>query len=590
LNSGNKIEKDMFMFRIAEIKSLCSIWVALAILLIGYGDRSEAAEKAKIDAAIKKAQKYLLQAGFSGGAGSIAAMAYVKSGGDKKNQKVQQMVQEVLRKVSAEAKYRPQSHHNYEAGVDLMLLEAVDAETYRPHMEAIVGYLLYNQQSNGGWFYESNIEPDCGDTSITQYVVMGLWAATRAGIDIPIDTWERVAKWHIEKQQDDGGFAYHPFDSKITLGAEFHRSTDTMSSAGTSSLLIIRRMLFDDADLAPEIRPADSKRRFGVLEKFVDERPAGQKKAVKGVPTLRATSIDKTLKDSTRWVAAHFGDKSPNHEKFFAYHLYTVERIAALLDVQKLSGHDWYNEGSDELLQRQAADGSWTDSCTSIPSTAMGLMFLSKATTTIVAPKKRVSLVGGGLQAGGRGLPDNLDAVQIKEGSVAARKLMGPVDNLLIELERSSDAKVEDVQAAVVESVQLDRPEELIGQSTRLKRLATDARVEVRRTAFWALGRSGDLSAAKLLIQGLIDPEPTVVREASLALSVLTRRADGCGLPIDPLEDAQMGLTEDSTEEERTKKLDQWKLESKKRWYDWYQKNRPYDERDDRSTLKQNNK
>jgi hypothetical protein len=97
-------------------------------------------------------------------------------------------------------------------------------------------------------------------------------------------------------------------------------------------------------------------------------------------------------------------------------------------------------------------------------------------------------------------------------------------------------------------------------------------------------------ASAKWLIQGLVDPEPTVMREASLALCILSRRPDGCGQPIDPLDDVQMGLSEEATEEERTKRLNVWKIESKKRWTDWYQKNRPYDERDDRTTLKQNNK
>ena len=156
-------------------------------------------------------------------------------------------------------------------------------------------------------------------------------------------------------------------------------------------------------------------------------------------------------------------------------------------------------------------------------------MFLSKATTSIVSPKKRLNLLGGGLQAGGRGLPDNLASVQIKDGNVAARKIVGPVDTLLIELERSSEAKVEDVQAAVIEAVQLDQPEQLIGQIARLRRLANDARVEVRRTALWALGRSGEISAGSLLIAGLSDPDLGVVREASLGLCILSRRPDGCG-------------------------------------------------------------
>ena len=564
--------------------------MALMLLATGFCIPARAADEARIKAAIAKAQRYLQQSQSAGGYGSIGALAYVKSGGNKNASFVKKVLEEIQRKISAEAVYQPGSNHNYEAGVDLMLLEALDPEAYRPQLESILDYLLKNQQPNGSWFYDHNFEVDCGDTSITQYVIMALWAATRAGLDVPIEVWERAARWHIEKQQEDGGFAYQPFDSKITLGFEYHHTTETMTAAGSSSLLIIRRMLFDDADLAPEIRPADSKRRFGVLERFVDERPAGQKRSVKGAPTLRAAAVDKALKESIRRMGAHLGDKNPNHEKFYAYHLYTIERVAALLDVQKIGGHEWYTEGADELLQRQAPDGSWADSCQAPAATAMGLMFLSKATTTVITPRKRIATVGGGLQAGGRGLPDNLDAVQVKDGAIAARKLMGPVDNLLIELERSSEAKVEDIQAAVVEAVQLDRPEELIGQTARLQKLATDSRVEVRRTALWALGRSGDLALAKWLIPGLVDPDLSVVREASLALSVLTRRLEGCGLPVDPLDDAQMGLSDDSSEEERTKKLDDWKRESKKRWSEWYLKNRPYDERDDRTTLNQNNK
>ena len=562
----------------------------MAILAPAANCISCAADDAKIRAAISKAQSYLLETNSSGGYASIAFLAYVKSGGDKRRAAVQQTVEQILKKVSVEGTYRPTGHHNYEASVDLMLLEAVNAELYVPQMEAMIAYLLANQQSNGSWYYDNKIEYDCGDTSITQYVVMAMWAAMRAGIEIPIEVWEKTARWHIERQQPDGGFVYHPFESKLETNPEFHRVTTTMTAAGTSSLLIIRRMLFDEAEIAPEVRPVDSKRRFGVLEKFVDERPATQKKAVKGVPTMKASAIDKALEKSSKWIQAHWGERVSNHETHFAYHLYTIERIAALMDVQKLGGHDWYQEGAEELLRRQAPNGSWTDICQATASTAMSLMFLSKATSTIAPPVKRVAMVGGGLQAGGRGLPDNLDAVQSKDGNIGARKLMGPVDTLLIELERSSEAKVEDIQAAVVEAVQLDRPEDLIGQTARLKKLAKDPRTEVRRTALWALGRSGDVTGAKSLIEALDDPEPAVFREASLGLCILTRRMEGCGQPVDPLEDSQLGLTEESTEDERNSALLRWKIASKKAWSDWYLRNRPYDERDDQSTLKQNNK
>ena len=575
------------MSRRNHIKAYRAVCLALAMLVTAIVGRLEAADKAKIQDAILKAQRFILSQRLAGPHGAIAALAFVKSGGDKKTAAIQQVVQEILQKVQSGV-YRPFQYHNYEAGVDLMLLEAIDGEIYRPQMEPMVAYLLSTQQPNGSWFYPNQIEPDCGDTSITQYSVMGLGAAARVGIEIPVEAWEKTARWHMTKQRDDGGFAYHPFDKRMPE-PETRLSSPTMTAAGSSSLLIIRRMLFDDADMDAEVRPADSKRRFGVLERFVDERP-GQKRVEPGVVTLRPERIDKALKESVRWMGTHYGDKHIKHERWFCYHNYSIERVAALLDVVKIGTHDWYEDGADELLLRQTGEGSWTDDSTSLASTAMGLMFLSKATTTFVTPKKRVNLVGGGLQAGGRGLPDQLGAVQVKEGVVSARKMVGAVDNLLIELERSADAKVEDVQAAVVEAVQLDRPEELIGQIVRLSKLAIDSRVEVRRTALWALGRSGDISAAPILIQGLVDVDSSVVREASLGLCILSRRPDGCGKPIDPLDDAQMGLKEDSTDEDRKVLLDDWKIESKKRWYDWYQKIRPYDERDDRTALKRTNK
>ena len=578
----------MFHPRYRDSSIRCSIVLAMLLFLSCGG--VDAADPGKIKTAILKSQQHILQSNLAEGTGTFAAYAYIKSGGDKKATLVQKMTSGVLSKFDAAGKYRPAGNHNYEASVDLMLLEAVDAEAYRPRMEAIVAYLLYNQQPNGAWFYDRQIEADCGDVSITQYVMMGLWAAMRAEIEVPVEVWERAAKWHLEKQREDGGFCYHPFNRTLSINPEYHRTTDTMTAAGTSSMLIIRYVLFEGADPDPEVRPADAKRRFGVLERFVDERPAGQKRTLNGVPTLRVAALDKGIKESTRWMGAHFGEQNANHQQWFAYHLYTIERVAALLDVVKIGSHDWYNEGADELLQRQAVDGSWTDNSSTLASTAMGLMFLSKATTTVVIPKKRISLVGGGLQKGGRGLPDKLDAVLVKEGDVTARKIVGPVDTLLLDLEKSADAKVETAQAAIVEAVQLDYPEELIGQTPRLQKLAGDTRLEVRRTALWALGRSGDLPSAKWLIKGLSDPEPTVAREASLGLCILSRRPEGCGQPIDPLDDTSMGLSEDATEPERFKRLDEWKRESTKRWTDWYQKNRPYGERDDRTTLKQNNK
>ena len=97
------------------------------------------------------------------------------------------------------------------------------------------------------------------------------------GIEIPVEVWEKAAQWHLNKQVEDGGFAYHPFEKRGDPDGAY--STSTMTAAATSNLLIIRRVLFDDAEMDPEVRAPESKRRFGVLERFTDEKiMAAQKK------------------------------------------------------------------------------------------------------------------------------------------------------------------------------------------------------------------------------------------------------------------------------------------------------------------------
>ena len=543
-----------------------------------------AADKLQVEQAVERAKSYLLKQSKSSAQGSLACYSLVKAGVDKQHPDIQKGVQEVLAKFR-DSTYFPPIHHNYEAGVDAMLLEAVDRELYRPQLEHIARYLLKMQRPHGGWFYPHGEGggSEFGDTSITQYAILGLWAASRAGVEIPVETWERTAKWLQLTQSRDGGFSYHPAENN-NLNQTTVSATGSMTVAGTGTLLVIRHVLFQNVEFEEGLRqnaPTVATRRFGVLERPGEERDREKSPKARTTTTLSAATFDKGLKAGVRWISDHFNDPADaSRTSYMNYYFYGVERVGALLDVEKIGTHDWYDEGADELLKRQAADGSWLDSCGNVPSTALTLLFLTKATAGTIHKPRRTPQVGGGLLVGGRGLPDNLDAVNVNQGEV--RKLQGPVDTLLTDLEKLSDAKVLAAQEAIVEAVQLDRPEELIGQVERLKRLSNDRRVEVRRTALWALGRTGDISAAPFLIRGLVDADESVAREASAALCILSRRPNGCGLPIDPVD----GLPDEATDEQRSAFVKKWGEASRKAWNEWYLKVRPYDERDDRTSLK----
>ena len=491
---------------------------------------------------------------------------------------IQNIVLEVLGKFR-ESTYNATAHHTYEAGVDAMLLEAVDRELYRPQLEIIARYLLERQRPHGGWHYpvSPGSSQDFGDTSISQYAILGLWAAVRAGVEVPIETWERAAKWLQASQCRDGGFTYHPNENNNQ-----GNPTGSMTAAGTGSLLVIRYILFSDVEFDDGIRPVaqSSPKRFGVLERPIEEREKEKAVKVKTAATISASALDRSLKGGVKWIADHFTEQNGVGNMYVNYYYYGIERVGAVLDVEKIGTHDWYNEGADELLRRQAPDGSWNDSSGIVPATSLTLLFLTKATAKTIHKPRRIPQVGGGLLVGGRGLPDDLGAVKVTQGEI--RKLKGPVDTLLADLEKVSEAKVEEAQVAIVEAVQLDRPEELIEQVDRLKRLSSDKRVEVRRTAMWALGRTGNISGVPFLIRGLTDTDEAVAREAGAALCIISRRPNGSGPSVDPTD----GLAEEASDEQRATHLKTWGEASKKVWTDWYLKVRPYDERDDRTSLK----
>ena len=295
-------------------------------------------------------------------------------------------------------------------------------------------------------------------------------------------------------------------------------------------------------------------------------------------------SIDKAVSRAMKYIDNRFiTGPPPAGANFQMYSMYAMERLAALLNTETLGKHDWYAAASDELVRIQTADGSWNDFTQAVPATSFGLLCLSKATEQILGhPAKKL---GGGLLSGARGLPSDLS--QLGKAKNTERKSKGDVDDLLALLEKTDNVSVAEVQQALLESVDLDNRDQLVGEVDRLRRLAVDPRAEVRRTALWAIGRSGDIKLAPLLIAGLKDVDVGVIREASFGLTVLSRKPTGIEiskgklLPVDPLD----GVEEDAADDVRQAHLDRWIAQAVTAWKKWYLSVRPYEERDDRLSL-----
>lgn len=547
-----------------------------------------AAEKAVINRSVAGAADYLRQniGRTKQGRRTLAAYALHKAGESVTSSAIVSAVNEVLTRFeNGQYNVGQTQDEMYEAAVVAMLLEDIDAKKYRPELEAIADYFIDNRMPEGVWSYRSTDIP--GDTSVTQYGCLGLWAATRAGVEVPDEVWDRVMLWHFQTQLGDGGFAYTP---GTDLGLGKGRSTLSMTSAAVGTMSIAALHLFPDQmqeslgvyGAALSTKEDPFARKFGVLER--GGRSGLEDNPIDGQRPYRVQSTFAEYQRHTHraigWLTKNFEPSTNSGPEMYYY--YSLERMGALSGIQELGSHDWYDECADFLIDRQMADGSWdldyTDKDGPYPiGSSFGILFLTRATAKLLNRLPNFA-VGGGLLAGGRGLPDDLKQVELNQGDVKAREASGPLDELLRDLSRAGGDDLFELQEKIVEKIQLGDRSELIGQTAKLVKLVEHPQPQVRRTAMWALGRSDDLKLVRHAIAAIIDdPDTDVLVEAHAALCWFSRRPDGFGLAENPV----AYLPPDVSDEDRKQAVDQWRKQAIKAWGEWYLRVAPYEERDD---------
>ena len=284
-----------------------------------------------------------------------------------------------------------------------------------------------------------------------------------------------------------------------------------------------------------------------------------------------------TTKNALHWVATRF-DTVNRLSDHAAYYYYSLERMGALANITKLEGRDWYNECAEELLSTQAPDGSWKISSYggADSDTCFAVLFLTRSTGKILKRTTVEPPVGGGLLSAGRGLPDDLKDVDAN-GNVKKKKEKSSLDDLISSLQNAEEINLEETQAELVQQIQLGDKKQLVGQKDKLLKLVEVPNPEVRRTAIWAIGRTGDLSLAKFAILGLSDPDSGVMRESHLALCWTARKPNAFKLPLDPLD----GLPMDAGTDQKSAAIESWRRQALRLWGEWYLRNRPYNERGD---------
>jgi len=431
--------------------------------------------------------------------------------------------------------YQPQrqgGHDIYEAGCIIMFLANLDAVTYKSHIQAVASYIQSKQKASGGWDY---LARSYGDTSISQYGLLGLWEAENAGAQVAPQVWDRAATFYLNAQDGAGGWNYHR-DEPNTV------DTISMTAAGVGSLLICQRQLL-------QYRTRQDKTNAYLVPLI----PEGT--IARYSPGTSAAAIKQGIERGARWLAAHLQIGATEIMGQSPYYgLYGIERVGALADQATLGNVDWFNAGLRFITASQKANGSWASQHGDVPNTCWSILFLVRSTAKSVR-RIQVKKLGAGTLVGGRGLPKDLTSMTVAGGRVLARPMNGAVEGMLAVLEDPRAQNADAALAGLVERYQSEGPNVLRPLRDRFEKLQRDPDPGVRAVASWALARTADMNVIPLLIRALEDPDEGVVSEARTGLQLLSRRLDGLGPPPN------------ATPEQ--------KQDAAKAWRDWFAENRP---------------
>ena len=238
----------------------------------------------------------------------------------------------------------------YTSGLMEMLLFESGAAQYNKLINKYAWMLVMGQKregpTEGAWFYflpewVENQKPDfvppqagnSADHSNTQFGVLGIWYAQRAGFQVPLKCWQRVKRHYELTQQADGGWAYQAEPG----GA----SSTSMTPASTVSLFLADEALTSKKHNQCKMTPENPAVEKGM--KAVGEKPLGGT----------------------------------------AYAWYAYERLGIMTGRSEFSGQNWMELGARELVKEGWGVGGGDDESNS----AFVVLFLARALEPVIINK-----------------------------------------------------------------------------------------------------------------------------------------------------------------------------------------------------------
>ena len=272
--------------------------------------------------------------------------------------------------------------YTWDRGMRLQMLAHVPTQEFLPWIKRDA-LSLYSSLSDKGNFpsrYTDGPSTDWGDHATGQYGVLGLWAATAAGVPPKQEAIERIDKhWRATRHHGSGGWALAPLNvgaSNQTTGGD--QPTGPMTAAGISTLSLTERYLRgEDFVTSGEAETSDELRRG--LEWLNDNF------SLQLAPT--ATSRSRGGDDDNE---ADPGDGQRDLDWY--YYMWTMQRVSEATGYQSFNGVNLARDVTAEVLRRQRPSGLWQlddSQINPLVSTGFAMLYLADVLQPMAISKVR---------------------------------------------------------------------------------------------------------------------------------------------------------------------------------------------------------
>ncbi|MCE9528356.1 MAG: DUF4159 domain-containing protein [Planctomycetales bacterium] len=342
--------------------------LALVILLIAQAARGDEVTPEAVKETINRGTQYLLKQqapngtwtdymGQPTGVTSLATLALLNSGETAKNPKVAKALD------SLNASELPRA--TYAASLQIMAFCQADPARYKVKINELAMWLEATQikegKNKGGWHYGTRGD---GDNSNTQFAMLALHEAERAGVKIKEQTWKLAEQYWLNnayRQKEQGSWSYFGEGG----------GSGSMTCAAVASLIIAR-----------------------------DHIGSGDAVVLDGrIQCCGNGTDDEAITKGVQWLGKKFMVvQNPGSGAWGLYYLYGLERVGRMTG-QRFFGegdnqHDWYREGAEHLLGERVHDkfsGYWKGTGPgendAVVCTSLALLFLSKGRRPVVVSK-----------------------------------------------------------------------------------------------------------------------------------------------------------------------------------------------------------